>query len=85
MQNSLLRSIFKNQLIQNSLFMPNNLLGSLFKKQLIQNSLFMQNNLVRPLLKNSLFKTTYLCKTGYYDLFFKKQFIYLEQLSTISI
>jgi len=35
MQNSLLGSLLKKQLIQNNLFMENNLLGSLFQKQLI--------------------------------------------------
>jgi len=59
MQNSLLRSLFKNslfqtaylcktsyakQLIRNNLFMQNSLLGSLFLKPLIRNNLFMQNN-----------------------------------------
>ena len=46
MQISLLRYLFKKQIIQNNLFMQNNLSRSLFKKQIIQNSLFMQKQLI---------------------------------------
>jgi len=44
MQKNLLRSLFKKQLFQNSLFKKKRLLRSQFRKQLIQNNLFMQNS-----------------------------------------
>jgi len=50
-KNSLLRLIFKKQLIQISLFIHNSLLRSRFQKELIQNSLFMQNNLLGPIFQ----------------------------------
>ena len=52
--------------------MQKSLLRSFFlkKKKLIQNILFMQTNLLQY-----IFKTVYLCKGAYYDLFLKKQLI----------
>jgi len=47
-----------------------------FKKTAYSNQLIYTKQLIRiSFLKNNLFETTYLCKTAYYDLIFKKQLI----------
>jgi len=60
MRNSLLRSNFKKQLMQNSLFMQNHLVRSLFKKQLIY---------AKQVITIYFFLFFY--KTTSYNLFFK--------------
>ena len=66
----------KNNLFKTTYLIKKPTYYNLFsKKKLNQNSLSYENNLLRSLLKKSLFKTAYLCKTTYYDLFFKNNLL----------
>jgi len=67
MQTSLLRSLFKKQLIQNSLSYDKQHITILLKKTVY----LYKTTYYNLFFKNNLFKTAYLCKTICYDLFLK--------------